>query len=462
MYRDYKFVNFPEVVVLLEFVAFGSIVSGVLFAQHRLGNRNSTKDYIEKIFRNTGIAIIDRDKEGQAKKVKFPTLIKKGEKGWGMWYLYKLPVGMTYRQLMEQKPLDLILEGTLNKDVLVEDKGGNVILIKIYKHRLPKRIDYQLEWLNECEGYKVVIGVDHNGVVLHDFNLVPHMIMGGMTRYGKSVAMKLIITQLVLKRRFGLKLHLFDLKGGLAFNRFKKLPQVYSVARSEKESLEKLKKLRNNIQKRMMYFEQKGYEDIKEAWTAGEKIDRELIVIDEASVLAPQNKSDQVRNDCRQILEFIAQVAGGLGYNLIMCSQYPTGDILPRQVKQNSDARISFRLPTSTASNVILDESGAEDIGYGMQGRAIYKADLKRVIQVPIIENKEIDKLLKPFIQEELAYGDASGEEEKEGLRDTNDVSSVGYGYTVTASGDSPTGIESKCDESAEEFADIYTAFQGE
>jgi S-DNA-T family DNA segregation ATPase FtsK/SpoIIIE len=193
---------------MLEFVAFGSLVSGVLYAQHRLGSRNAHKDYIEKVFRNTGIAIIDRAKDGQAKSVKFPTLIKKGFKEWGAWYLYKLPVGMTYRSLMEQKPLDLILEGTLNRDVLVEDKGGNVIMIKIYAKRLPTKINYNTEWLNECKGYSIVVGVDHDGLILHDFNITPHLIIGGMTRYGKSVLMKLIITQLVLKRRFGLEIPL--------------------------------------------------------------------------------------------------------------------------------------------------------------------------------------------------------------------------------------------------------------
>jgi S-DNA-T family DNA segregation ATPase FtsK/SpoIIIE len=446
---------------MLEFVAFGSIVSGVLYAQHRLTNRNSHKDYIEKIFRNTGIAIIDRAKDGQPKSVKFPTLMKKGVKDWGMWYLYKLPVGMTYRAIMGDKnPLDLILESTLDKDVIVEDKGANVILIKIYKDRLKTKIPYELEWLNACSGYKVVIGVDHNGLVLHDFNDVPHMIIGGMTKYGKSVLMKLIITQLVLKRRFGLKFHLFDLKGGLAFNRFKKLPQVYSVARDEAESLKSLKNLRNIIKKRMTYFESKGYENMNEAWAAGEKIDREVIIIDEASVLAPQSKSDQVRNECRTIIEFIAQVAGQLGYNLIICSQYPTGDILPRQAKQNSDARISFRLPTSTASNVILDESGAEDIGYGMRGRAIYKADLKRLIQVPIIENAEIDKLLKPFMQEEeVLDGNAGGKEKETGLRDIGNTGLVGPSKQVTVAANSPFRLKSQRNESVKEPGKIYSPF---
>lgn len=446
-------------VVLLEFVAFGSIVTGVLYAQHRLTDRNSTKDYIEKIFRNTGIAIIDRAKDGQAKSVKFPTLMKKGEKEWGMWYLYKLPTGMTYRSLMEQKPLDLIIEGTINKDVVVEDKGANVILIKIYKNRLPSRIDYNLDWLNECKGYRVVIGVDHDGLVLHDFNDTPHMIIGGMTKYGKSVVMKLIITQLVLKRRFGLKFHLFDLKGGLAFNRFKKLPQVYSVSRDEAESLNRLKKLRNEIKKRILYFESKGYENINEAWQAGEKLDREIIIIDEASVLAPQSKSDQIRNECRTILEYIAQVAGQLGYNLILCSQYPTGDILPRQVKQNSDARISFRLPTSTASNVILDESGAEDIGYGMRGRAIYKADQKRMIQVPIIKNEEIDKLIQPFIQEELKDGNTKAEEAGTGLQYSSNLRLIRNGGQVAASENTQPGKQPQRDTGNEEPRNVYKPF---
>jgi DNA segregation ATPase FtsK/SpoIIIE, S-DNA-T family len=447
------------VVVLLEFVAFGSIVTGVLYAQHRLSDRNSHKDYIEKIFRNTGIAIIDRAKDGQAKAVKFPTLMDKGAKDWGMWYLYRLPVGMTYRSLMDQKPLDLIIEGTLNRDVLVEDKGANVILIKIYKNRLPKRITYNLDWLNECKGYSVVIGVDHDGLILHDFNLIPHMIIGGMTRYGKSVLMKLIIAQLVLKRRYGLKFHLFDLKGGLAFNRFKKLPQVHSVSRDESESLKELKNLKGKIKKRMMYFEEKGYEDIKEAWKAGEKIDREIIIVDEASVLAPESKSDQVRNECKQILEYIAQVAGGLGYNLIMCSQYPVGTILPRLVKQNSDARISFRLPTSVASNVILDESGAEDIGQGLVGRAIYKADGKRMMQVPIIENKEIDKLMKPFIQEDVLDGDANREKETEGLRYSANLRLIRNGNKVAATSDSSTRIKQERHADTEEFGKVYKPF---
>jgi DNA segregation ATPase FtsK/SpoIIIE, S-DNA-T family len=416
---------------MIEFVGFGALATGVLYAQHRYHARKNTQQYIEKVFRNVGIAMPDRDKHGNTTSVKFPTYKGSRVHDWGVAYMYQLPVGLTYKMLTESKPVENILENMFNRDVLIKNETHNFISINVYKDRLPVNVPYEMEWLEKCKHYKVVIGVDHHGLIFHDFNRIPHMIIGGMTRYGKSVVMKLLITQLLLRQQ-GVKFHLFDLKGGLAFNRFKKLPQVHSVARNVDESLKKLKSLRNQIIKRQKYFELKGYEDIGEAIKAGECFDRDIIVIDEASVLAPQSKSDQERNECKAVLEFIAQVAGGLGYNLIMCSQYPTGDILPRQVKQNSDARLSFRLPTSTASNVILDESGAEDIGFGMQGRAIYRTDQKRMLQVPLLSNERIDELLAP-LKEEREYADEQPDMSGEGNEDSSEFSPFGPGNAITA-----------------------------
>lgn len=382
---------------MLEFVAFGLVSSGILLLKSKHGAKKDMLNLIDRFYRNAGIGINERDKEGQSLGVQFPKYIGSKSHDWGITLTYRLPIGMVYRNITEKIQMDDVLESMLNRDVEIEKGTHNHIHIHIYHERMPEIVEYDPGWLDLCKGYNVVIGVDGKSqLIFHDFNKIPHMIIGGMTRYGKSVSMKLLITQLAMKAQ-GVKFHLFDLKGGLAFNRFKRLSQVHSVSRSDIESLANLKNLRNAIQKRMMYFEKKGYEDIKEAWAAGEKFERNIIIIDEASVLAPRNKSDQIRNECRDILEFIAQVTAGLGYNLITCSQYPTGDILPRQIKQNSDARVSFRLPTSTASNVILDESGAEELPFRQSGRAIYKTDEKRIIQVPYMSNELIDKLIEPL-----------------------------------------------------------------
>ena len=78
------------------------------------------------------------------------------------------------------------------------------------------------------------------------------------------------------------------------------------------------------------------------------------------------------------------------------CTQYPTGDTLPRQVKQNSDAKLGFRLPTQTASQVVIDECGLESIK-SIPGRALFKTDRLTEIQVPYISNETMWNVLKQY-----------------------------------------------------------------
>lgn len=424
-----------EVFVLLEFIGFAAVASGVLWIQGRKGSKNDMPDKMSRFFRNAGIGVKERDKDGQVLSVQFPHYKGRKVQEWGTTYTFQLPIGMSFKMLSVSENLDAIFEAMFNRDIEVSEGTHNCIQIHVYDKRLPELVRYEKEWLDKCKGYRVIIGQDHKKLVFHNFDYIPHLIIGGMTRYGKSVVMKLLIAQLAMTQQ-GVKFHLFDLKGGLAFNRFKSLPQVHSVARDEIESLESLKRIRKMIKKRQLYFEEKGYEDIGEAWKAGECFDRDIIIIDEASVLAPTSKSDQIRNQCRSILEFIAQVAGGMGYNLIMCSQYPTGDILPRQVKQNSDARLSFRLPTSTASGVILDETGAEEIPHGLKGRAIYKTDLTKMIQVPYMSNDMIDELIKPMkVSEVIDYKPT--EEDRTGTCDNEHTEEPGPSKQVATSADS-------------------------
>src|SRR5690625_7423106 len=109
---------------------------------------------------------------------------------------------------------------------------------------------------------------------------------------------------------------------------------------------------------------------------------RECIITDEGADLAPaahqSTEQKDMVNFCQHTLSEIARVAGALGYRNIFCTQYPTSDTLPRQIKQKSDARISFRLPTEVASRVAIDEGGAEKLSIAR--RYIYRTDARLVI----------------------------------------------------------------------------------
>ena len=69
---------------------------------------------------------------------------------------------------------------------------------------------------------------------------------------------------------------------------------------------------------------------------------------------------------------------------------------MPRQVKQNADAKLGFRLPTQTASEVVIDEPGLESI-QSIPGRAIFKTDRLTEIQVPYISDEMMWKHLKEY-----------------------------------------------------------------
>ncbi len=82
-----------------------------------------------------------------------------------------------------------------------------------------------------------------------------------------------------------------------------------------------------------------------------------------------------------------------------MATQYPTGDVIPRQCKQNSDAKIAFRVQSAVASRVVLDEVGAEDLPE-IVGRAIYQTASKReILQTPLITSEVIQNVIAPYIE---------------------------------------------------------------
>ena len=128
--------------------------------------------------------------------------------------------------------------------------------------------------------------------------------------------------------------------------------------------------------------------------------ERYFIIVDEGAELCPDKSMNREQQKllgaCQQMLSHIARIGGALGFRLIFCTQYPTGDTLPRQVKQNSDAKLGFRLPTATASQVVIDEPGLETIR-SIPGRAIFKTDRLTEVQVPYISNEKMWDVLKQY-----------------------------------------------------------------
>lgn len=239
-------------------------------------------------------------------------------------------------RMYDLRAVESMLKGYIGKPVRVF--FDRVLTIRVYHSNLPTEVKF-----DEVEKGKIKLGIGLDGVIYHDFSKYPHMIIAGTTGYGKTNLIQTILNQLE-----GETVTLLDLKND---------KRDYPVASAR---------------------------NIREAAEMLGSVSSGFVIVDEAAeLLAPTFLTKKERRDyeyCQMVVSEIARMGRSRGISLIYCTQYPTSDVLPRQIKQNSEARIAFRTVTEVASRVALDEKGAEKLETGLLGRALYKTD--RVVEM--------------------------------------------------------------------------------
>lgn len=208
---------------------------------------------------------------------------------------------------------------------------------------------------------KVLIGKGEKGKVYHNFLVYPHLLVAGHTGYGKTNFIRSILKQIdgdVL---------LIDMKRGKDYNGFEVAAQT----------IEEAKEILKSVVDNMRYERKKHL----------------FVVIDEAYEFVPRKWYDKDKkakyHQCLDYCSEIARLGRSFNVHLIYATQYPTADVIDGQIKQNMESRVVFRLPEDHASEVALDDTGAEELPAGVKGRAIYKNDLKQIIQTYEVEVKK-------------------------------------------------------------------------
>jgi S-DNA-T family DNA segregation ATPase FtsK/SpoIIIE len=441
---------------MLEWAIVPALMAGAAFIPK--GKTNDRK-IIELIFKNVGYGI--RDKEGKLQipkfkqkeniyeglkliTAKFPSHctacqkeIKKSELAYhqtgGKTIFHKkcvpadsyLRLGVTYKfsiipgqaaSSMRQKEKEArVFTDGLQKPIEIEYK--KLLHIHVYEEELPEM--YQYERLPMVDDKWVVpIGKSLQGLVWHNFDHTPHMTGAGTTRFGKTVLLRMIMTYLIENHPDDVEFYIIDLKGGLEFGRYECLRQVKAVAAGPEEALELLTYLTNKMPD-LEHGERFGLLEYEYAEFRKKNISnivdtnikrRRFIIVDEGAQLAPDgglmHRSDIKRLlDCQSKLSRIAAVGGALGYRLIFATQYPTADTLPRQIKQNADAKISFRLPSGYVSGVAIDDYGAEELPSDIKGRALFKTHELKEMQVPFISQEQMWERLAKYQEPTILEG---------------------------------------------------------
>lgn len=256
------------------------------------------------------------------------------------------------------------------------------------------------------------LGLSHNRrLVFRSLDDFPHALIGGATKSGKTTLMHGWICALAMHNPADLlKLVLIDLKGGVEFTRYKKLPHIWQYTQDDKtfEGFVKdrnqvvpiLDILRDEMDKRLSMFERAGGVQNIAAWNyrhRKEPLPRLVVFIDELAslMLEPDLKKGAERD-----LADLGARGRAPGIHLVIGTQRPEVKVVSGRVKGNLDARFGFRVPDNASSMVIMDDASAAKFPESTpRGRYKYKfGNERREIQAPWIGPGKIRTIVNSIV----------------------------------------------------------------
>lgn len=398
-----------------------AVAGGVVgIAQFQKSNIRDDHKKIQLIAKNCGLVAKDGSEIRIHRK-------SKNKNNNSTEYVYQMPQGMSSKQFQEkldhfQDGLNIkksvlnltvqdIKEIKLRRDIVdqikklmnnkqklrkeVEISFDGMLKFRVYNEQLTSDYTFKQAMESNYLGWQVPIGIDRSGkLIKHDFEVIPHMALGGATRMGKSNFLNSLIITLLKTHGEDVQFYLVDLKGGIELSDYEDIKQTVKVAYEPEEAKEVLEKAYNSMvqmQKRIRKLNKKKIQQTNIA-------QRSFVIIDECGELNPDEaitkEEKKLKQECQTFMSKISRLGAGCGFFLVLATQYGTGDVIPRQCKQNSDAKLCFRVRNATASNVVLDEEGAEKLPL-IKGRAIYQTDKRHIVQTPLIESDDIQDTIK-------------------------------------------------------------------
>ena len=232
------------------------------------------------------------------------------------------------------------------------------------------------------------------------------MLVAGTTGAGKSNYLNVLICTMIRynsKRR--LRLLLVDLKGGVEFSYFDKIPHLLPIPLPTKEKPDRVAAIiesRSDVVTAFEWLVSEGERRLallKEAHSKhiGDYNDRHrsspmahiVCVVDEWADIRLEPK---LGKEAQELLINIASRFRAVGIHLIVCTQTPNKEVIDIRVKNVLPARIAFACPSMHASMLIIGNGHAS--GLSPQGRCIFDWGPSQMeIQTPLINDDTVDEM---------------------------------------------------------------------
>lgn len=255
---------------------------------------------------------------------------------------------------------------------LAYDKGKSRVLVYAVPagDDLPEVLKWKESYLSP-KSFVLVLGESYTGPVTVNLAHIPHILLGGSTGSGKSVLLKLLLMQALLK---GAEVYIADFKGGVDFQ--KVWHEKCRMCFTEEDLRYTLGQLVTVLEYRKSEFRALGcpnidaYNDVAES-----SLPRLIFACDEVAEMLDKTGADNERKkllaQIENKLSTIARQGRAFGIHLILATQRPDATIIPGQIRNNMDFRVCGRAD-SVLSQIILDNtSAAEQIPKDARGRFI-------------------------------------------------------------------------------------------
>ncbi len=220
---------------------------------------------------------------------------------------------------------------------------------------------------------QMAIGKDVEGhCIVADLAKMPHLLIGGTTGSGKSVAMNCMVMSILMRSTpEQVRFIMIDPKR-VEFAPYNNIPNLYvPVVTETKEAASALSWAVAEMERRLKVFSQVSARNIEQynkkvdAGTAGGdgpegaqgKLPYIVIVIDELADLMMN-----VGKEVEFSISRLAQLGRAAGIHMIVATQRPSANVVTGLIKANITNRIAFNVASGTDSRVILDQTGAEHL----------------------------------------------------------------------------------------------------
>lgn len=221
---------------------------------------------------------------------------------------------------------------------------------------------------------QIAIGKDVEGEsIVSNLATMPHLLIGGTTGSGKSVAINGMIMSILMRATPSeVRMIMIDPKR-VEFTPYNGIPHLYvPVVTEAREAASALSWAVAEMERRLKIFSGIGARNIGQY---NAKVQKGLEINDAPAAEMPyiviiiDELADLMMNVGKEVefsISRLAQLARAAGIHLIVATQRPSTNVVTGLIKANITNRIAFNVASGIDSRVILDTPGAENlIGLG-------------------------------------------------------------------------------------------------